>query len=207
MPILSRRQPYRNPAIKDPASEVTTEQNLQIRVISGRLTSDLTRRRQSIAIQADLVIWRRVGVKDPAALPPPDSTLQTRARQVLGVQPANQVARARRNATTQADLVLWQLRRAWRKDPAKEVTTEQNLRARNAVGGQVAALMARRRQRQSQQAALRLLRQNSWLAPNDTIIYVGEVYLTELGRVIAFTEPNRATLTELARLLAFTEIT
>lgn len=44
MPLLSRRQGYRNPAIKDPAAEVTAEGNLRIRQPAGLQQANRRRR-------------------------------------------------------------------------------------------------------------------------------------------------------------------
>ena len=69
MPI-SRRQSWQPWTTKDPASETTPEQNLRVRVVSGRATSDLIRARRSAAIQANLLFRRRFGVKDSSHVIP-----------------------------------------------------------------------------------------------------------------------------------------
>ena len=52
MPILSRRQPYRNPRIKDPSAEVTAEVNLRVRSPLGLQQANRRRRAGLLSIMA-----------------------------------------------------------------------------------------------------------------------------------------------------------
>ena len=144
MPLISRRQPYRNPRIKDPSAEVTTEQNLRV-------------------------------------------------RPVVGAQVAGQRRRLVRQSGTQAaNRILFLLRRNVRIDFPTDAG------AILTVGGQQARYM-RRRVMQSGYLAFGVLRANSWPQPYDPTVYPGEVTLTELERLTAFTETQRGIFTELVR--------
>ena len=144
--------------------------------------------------------YRQWRIKDPRAEVTREGNLRAR---VADSRLTADGVRARQLAAMRANLLLQQARRA-RKDPAQEVTAIANLRTRAAIGA-AEANKRRRLARASGQQASWAWRQNLWLAPYDTTVYVGEIFLTEVARLIAFLEADRANLTEQNRITALTE--
>ncbi len=140
--------------------------------------------------------WRPWPAKDPAS-----EVTAIRNEQIRGASAritADTVLR-RQGQTIQLNALLR------RRLGVKLQITTRNAVAFKPTGGQIAAMRARRQADISAAAAARLLRQNAWLQPYDPTTYVGEVYLTESSRAIAFVEAERKTLTEVARVTAFVE--